>query len=336
MGKTIYDIAKAAGVSIATVSRVFNNFENVTEKTREKVLKVASEMDYHPQAFAQGLASKKKNMIMVVVPVISNYFFMEVLAGIQDKLSDFDFELNIVNIKSDEDTLTQIENQLKRQWAEGYIFISIHLASEQWESIRRYDTPIVIIDDYYSGFDSVSVDNVKGMHRATRHFIDQGLSRIAMISASATSKPIIDRLKGYKLALEESGISYDENLVVSGDTLYRDGFTERGGYEAMKKILKMSPLPEACVCASDVKAIGALKAMRDSGIEIPIISYDNLAIAEFMGLTTVRQPMYDMGFLATQNLLDRFSKPDKPSSHTIYSPELVVRSSSILQSKIHS
>ncbi|MGF1669285.1 MAG: LacI family DNA-binding transcriptional regulator [Balneolaceae bacterium] len=327
MSKTIYDIAKASGVSIATVSRVFNNSGRVTDKTRKKVLKVAEQLGYHPQAFAQGLASKKKNVIMVVVPVISNYFFMEVLAGIQDKLKNLDYELNIVNIKPEEDLFSQIEYLLKRRWAEGYIFISIHLNDSKWKSLKKFKSPIVIIDDYYFEFDSVSVDNKEGAYKATKYLIDRGFRRIAMISALSASKPVIQRFEGYKRALEEAGIPFDEDYVATGDTSYRDGFTERAGYDAMMKILELKPLPDACFSSSDIKAVGALKALKEKNISLPIISYDNLEISQFLGLSTIRQPMYDMGFLATQNLLDRINKPDKPISHTIYNPEIILRES---------
>ncbi len=328
MGITIYDIAKAADVSIATVSRVINDTGRVRSKTREKVLKLADEMGYHPQAFAQGLASKKKNTIAVVVPVISNYFFMEVLAGIQDQLSNHEYELNIINIKSDEDLFAQAEHLLKRQVAEGYIFISIHFSDEKWKSLKRYSKSIVIVDDWHKDFDSVNVDDKHGAYAATKHFVDQGYKKIAMISALENSKPIIKRIEGYKKALEDSGIEFDENLIVTGDSSYRDGFSEKNGYQAMKKLLAMDPLPDACFSASDIKSIGALKAMKEAGVHIPLISYDNLAISEYIGLSTVAQPMYEMGSIATEYLLERIDNNDKKISHTVYTPEIKLRESS--------
>lgn len=332
MGKTIYDIAKAADVSIATVSRVINQTGRVKSKTREKVLRIADEMGYHPQAFAQGLASKKKNTIAVVVPVISNYFFMEVLAGIQDQLTDKDFELNIINIKSEEDLFSQVEHLLRRQIAEGYIFISIHFSDSEWEKLKRYDTSIVIVDDFFDDFDSVSVDNTKGAYKATKYFADKGCKSIAMISADEFSKPIVSRLEGYKQALEDSGLPYREELIVSGDDSYRDGFTEKNGYQAMNKILEMDPLPDACFSSSDIKSIGALKAMKDAGVHIPLISYDNLAISEYIGLSTIAQPMYEMGQIASEYLLKRVGQNGKENTHTIYSPELIIRESSEIKS----
>jgi len=326
--KTIYDIAQAAGVSIATVSRVFNDKGQVKKSTRDKVLALADELGYHPQVFAQGLARKKKNSIMMFVPIMSNHFFMEILGAIQDKLTAKNFELNIVHVMANGDAFEQVEYQLKRQWADGYIFVSLHFSKEQWESIERFDVPISVIDDSYHGFDSVAVDNIEGSYLATKYFIDKGYTRIANLTAAASAIPVKDRLKGYKKALKSASIELDKNLIQRGDDMSRDGFTEKSGYEAMKKILEIKPLPEACICASDIKAIGALKAMEEKGINIPIISYDNLTIAKYVGLSTVHQPMYEMGTRATESLLSRIENPRLSPSKTIYKPELILRSSS--------
>ena len=327
MASTIYDIAKKEGVSIATVSRVFNQSNSVSDATRKKVLDVAEEVGYHPQAYAQGLASRKSNTIMAVVPVISNYFFMEVLGGIQDKLSELGYELTIFNVTAGENMFEEVEHVLKRRWAEGYLFISIHLSDKEWKKLSRYNVPITLIDEHFEGFDSVSVDNVQGAYRATKSLIEKGFKRIAMLSALKSSKPIRDRLKGFKRALDEKGLEYCESLIVSGDSDYRDGFTEKGGYEAMTKMLRMDNPPDACFCASDIQAVGALKAMEDFGKRIPIIGYDDIELSEYIGLSTVRQPMRDMGFYATQTLMERMKNIDKAVAQTIYSPELILRSS---------
>jgi len=326
--KTIYDIAQAAGVSIATVSRVFNNKGQVKKSTRDKVLALADELGYHPQVFAQGLARKKKNSIMMFVPIMSNHFFMEILSAIQDKLSAKNFELNIVHIMANSDAFQQVEYQLKRQWADGYIFVSLHFTKDQWKLFERFDVPISVIDDSYHGFDSVSVDNIEGSYLATKYFIDKGYTRIANLTAAPSAIPVKDRLKGYMNALKDASVEPDSDLILRGKDMSRDGFTEKSGYEGMKKILEIDPLPEACICASDIKAIGALKAMEEEGISIPIISYDNLTIAKYVGLSTVHQPMYEMGTRATESLLSRIENPGLSPSKTIYKPELIIRSSS--------
>ncbi|WP_340103056.1 LacI family DNA-binding transcriptional regulator [Rhodohalobacter sp. 8-1] len=328
MPNTIYDIAKAAGVSIATVSRVFNEKGRVRESTRNKVLAVADKMGYHPQVFAQGLARKKKNSIMMFIPIISNHFFMEVLSAIQDKLTAKNFELNIVHITSDEDPFKQVEYQIKRQWADGYLFVSLHFEKNKWEVFKKFEVPISVIDDSNPFFDSVNVDNVEGSYLATDYFIKKGFKRIAYLSAAPDSVPVIERLTGYEKALSAAGIEIDDYLIQRGDDMARDGFTEKSGYQAMKKILSIDPLPEACVCASDIKAIGAMKAMEETGKHIPLIGYDNLTIAEYIGLSTVHQPIYKMGAEATESLIKRISKPKEEPTTLIYKPELVIRSSS--------
>lgn len=332
-GSTIYDIAKKAGVSIATVSRVVNKSEGISDKTREKVLKVADELGYYPQAYAQGLARKKKNIIMVVVPVISNYFFMEVLEGIQDEISNHNYDLNIFNIQSDgENMFTQVENIIKRQWADGYIFISTHLRDHQLEKLQGYEMPITLIDESYPGMDSVSVDNEKGIQKAMKYFLDQGLTRIALISALKSSKPGEQRIKGYKKALEEAGAPFEEDLIVTGDSMDRDGFSEQNGYEAMEKLLKLPNPPEACFCASDIQAIGALKAMSEKKIKIPIIGYDDITISNYVGLSTIRQPMHDMGTYATKKLINRMKSQKVKPAQKVFSPKLILRESTKLES----
>jgi LacI family transcriptional regulator len=328
LNHTIYDIAKAANVSIATVSRVFNESGSVREATKKRVMKIADEMGYHPQVFAQALASKRKNIIAVVVPIMSNYFFMEILAGVQDKLHETGYELNIINIQSTQDQFEQIEHLIRRQRADGYIFISIHLPQSKWQELDRYHVPMSIIDDYSPAHDGVSVNNQKGAYKATSYLIEQGCRNVAMISALESSTPIIERVDGYRKALIDHGLPFRPELIFTGDISYRDGFTEKGGFEAMEKLLSFDPQPDACFCASDVQAIGALKSMTQRNCRIPIISYDNLAVSEYIGLSTVRQPMYEMGAESTRYLLRRIDDPDIEIEHTTYEPELIIRRSS--------
>lgn len=328
MSHTIYDIAKAANVSIATVSRVFNESGSVRESTRDRVLQIADKMGYHPQVFAQALASKKKNLIAVVVPIISNYFFMEILAGVQDKLMNTGFELNIINIQSGLDQFEQIEHLIKRQRADGYIFISIHLPKEKWKELHRYEVPMSIVDDYSPAHDGVSVNNRKGAYKATSYLIEKGYQRVAMISALESSTPIIDRVEGYRQAHIDHGKPFDPNLIYTGDTSYRDGFTEKGGYEAMEKLLSSNDIPDACFCASDVQAIGAMKSMAERNHRVPVIGYDNIAVSKYIGLSTVKQPMYKMGEESTRYLMRRIEHPETRIEHTTYEPELIIRRSS--------
>jgi LacI family transcriptional regulator len=331
LAATIYDIADQAGVSIATVSRVLNNSANVSISTRDRVLAVSERLGYHPDALAQGLAKKRTRLITAIVPVLSNHFFMEVLAGMQDKLQDYDYDLNIYNVKVGDALEDQVEYMVKRGTAEGYVIISIHMSDAKADLMRRMEVPMVLIDDYHPRFDSVSVDSVEGAYEATQHLCAHGHTRIGMIAANPTSKPSIDRTRGYRLALADAGLAVDESLIQSGDDLNRDGFTEQNGYDAMLRLLALPTPPDACFCCSDIQALGAIKAMRDHGTHIPLIGFDDIKFSEYVGLSTMSQPMYHMGFMAIEKLIRRIDHPDADITHTVYSPKLVVRNS-LLQS----
>lgn len=328
MAKTIYDIAQAAGVSIATVSRVFNSSDSVKDSTKERILALADEMGYHPQAYAQGLASKQKNSVMMLVPVMSNYFFTEILKGAQDMLSDKNIELNILNISQEKNTYAQVEQIIKRQWADGYLLVSLHLQEEDLKKLKRFHVPVSLLDDFSPTFDSVSFDNKKGAYKATEYLIQKGFQRIAFLSGRKSSFPVRDRIHGYRNALEDHNILFDESLIVPGDSMDRDGFTEKSGYEAMNKVLNMIPVPDACFSSSDIKAIGALKAMKEHDVSLPMVSYDNLSISEYIGLSTIHQPMYDMGYRATKYLLSRIENSKQLVYDYVHEPKLIIRSSS--------
>jgi len=336
LSATIYDIAKEAGVSIATVSRVFNKSEAVSKQTRNKVLKIAENKGYHPKAFAQGLARKNSKLIMAIVPIISNYFFMEVLAGIQDKLAEFDYDLNIYNIKSNINLERQIEHLIRKGMGDGYLLISLHQTETFWHSLKRYDVPITLMDEYYKDFDSVSVDSVGGAYKATQHFIDSGFKNIAMISAHPDAKPSKDRVLGFKNAHKDAGLDSNDELIVTGIDMERDGFTVRAGYEAMIKLINSSQKPDACFCISDIQALGALKAMKDSQFEIPIIGFDDLQFSEYLGLSTMHQPMYEMGVIAIEKLMKRIKNKKSSVSHTMFSPDLIKRESLTPGISVHS
>lgn len=334
MSYTIYDIADRANVSIATVSRVFNDSTKVSKVTRDKVLAVAKEAGYHPQGFAQGLASRKNKIIMAVVPVLSNYFFMQVLAGIQDKILEYDFELYIYNIKSNEDKLTQIQELLRRKWAAAYLMVSVHLPDEQWKYLLEFEDPITLVDDSFPKLDSIYVDNVHGAEVATQFLLSKGHLNPGMILPNRNSKPAQDRLKGFRNILAKYKINVPEGNVVTGETNYRDGYNEQNGYEAMKKMLALDSVPDACFCSSDIQAVGAMGALREEGARMPIIGYDDIKIAEFLGLSTISQPMYRMGAKAVEHIVHRIHNRDDQLLQYVFPTELVKRSSTVIKQSV--
>lgn len=290
---------------------------------------IADSLNYYPKAFAQGLARKNSKMITVLVPVLSNYFFMEVLAGIQDKILETEYDLNIYNLNISKETTfqDQIDNVIKRGMADGFVLVSVHQQDAYWDQIKNSKIPVVLIDEYHHDYDSISVDSVDGAYAATKHLIDMGYSNLALISAHPNSKPMKDRNKGYRRALEDSGITVNDKNIILSDVSYRDGFTEENGYQAMEQIIKSNKFVDAIVSASDIQAIGAMKAMKDHNVKIPIIGFDDLPISNFLALSTMKQPMYEMGALAIQKLIDRITNPNRLVSHTVFSPEIVQRDS---------
>lgn len=285
-------------------------------------------MGYHPQAYAQRLASKKKNSIMMLVPVMSNYFFTEILKGTQDMISNLDIELNILNINQEKGVFRQVEQILKRQWADGYLFVSLHLGQGDLKKLKRFGVPISLLDDSSPHFDSVGFDNVAGGYKAASYLLNKGFRNIIFLTGKRETLPVKDRIEGYRQALIDYGLAYSEENIIMGDSMDRDGFTEKNGYEAMHKILRMAPKPDACFCASDIQAVGALKAMKDAGTTIPLVSYDNLSISEYIGLSTVHQPMYDMGYHAAKYLIERIDNPEAEINDFVHDPELIIRASS--------
>ncbi|GAA5520837.1 LacI family transcriptional regulator [Aliifodinibius salicampi] len=326
MSHTIYDIARQAGVSIATVSRVFNKSTKVSPKTRDKVLQIADQVGYHPQGFAQGLAARQKKVIMAVVPLLSNYFFLQVLSGIQDAISETDFELHIYNVKPKEERIGQLKRLLGRKWADGYLFVSTHLSNEEWEEIHRLGQHMVLIDDAYSASNYFQIDNKQGACKATEFFLEKGLRRLALITAEKNSIPAAKRQEGFLETLNGYGVDTDSVPIVTGNTTYRDGFNESNGYEAMNKLLALDPFPEAVVCASDIQAIGALSAMKEQDVEIPIIGYDDIQLSRYIGLSTMRQPMSKMGYEGTKVLFHHIDDEKADLVQEAYIPELIHRS----------
>ena len=335
MSVTIYDIAREASVGIGTVSRVLNDHPSVSDKTRQKVLDVARRLNYQPHAYAQGLARKKSNTISAIIPFFTNYFFVEVLQGVQERISQSGYDLIIYGVTA---SATNQANQLEpilrrllqRGRSDGMLLFSMNLPSPLGEKLRQLKTPLVLVDAFSSSFDSITIDNKLGAYTATKHLLSLGHTRIGMISANLGSAPARLRLEGYRKALAEHGIPFDERYHKVSSLLKQDGFSREAGYISMADMLELGPqLPTAVFASSDVQAIGAINALRDRGLKVPddmaVVGFDDIELAKHVGLTTMRQPMYEMGVLAVDQLIRRIQKPDLSQSHTHFEPKLVVR-----------
>ncbi|MBI5471622.1 MAG: LacI family DNA-binding transcriptional regulator [Ignavibacteriae bacterium] len=348
MGITIYDLAREAGVGIGTVSRCLNNHPSVSAKTREKVLAVAKRLSYQPHAHAQRLASKKSNTFSTIIPFFTNYFFIEVLQGVQDRASELGIDLILYGVNNTAQAEYYLRRSLHGGRVDGVMFFSMKFPESYVAKFEQMKLPLVIVDAYHEKFDSLLVKNLEGAKQATRHLISLGHRNIGMINASLETTPARERLEGYKLALAEAGIPFDMEKVVITSNGKQDGFNREAGYESMKEMLRRGfgrNRATAVFIASDVQAIGALEAAREFGVRVPediaVVGFDDIELAKHAQLTTVRQPMYEMGTLALQMLINRMKNPCAAPNHSTFLPELVIRKTcgaqpGVVSSSLHS
>ena len=332
MSVTIYDIAEHARVSIATVSRVLNDHPRVSDQTRQRVFGVADKLGYEPHASAQSLARQNTHVVSAIVPMMTSFFFMEVLRGMQTRLDESDYDLLVYAAR----TLGRVDGQLGRALqkgrSDGMLMVSTPVCERRARRLVGSRRPVVLVDSYHEALDSVTVDNVRGGAEAARHLLARGHERIGLILPLAESVPAQDRRRGVEEALAEAGRALDPALVVEADWDHEQhGFTRYAGYRGMQRLLELPPQarPTAVFAAADVMALGALRAAREAGLVVPddleVVGFDDIDSSAYVGLTTLRQPMVEMGTLATEKLLRRMREPDTPPSHTVFAPRLVVR-----------
>lgn len=329
---TIYDIAREAGVGIGTISRVLNNHPSVTPETRSKVIEVAKRLSYQPHTYAQRLARQHSETISAVIPFFTNYFFMEVLRGVQDKVAELGYDLVLYGVDRAEQVEGYTAKALQRGKVDGILFFSMKIPDKVCLRLKESNLPVGLVDTVSPDFDSISVANAEGAYTATSHLIELGHTAIGMVNAQPVSTPAIERLKGYRRALESQGISFSESLVKSGKNIKQDGFNRDSGYEAMLEFVRMgSDMPKAFFVSSDIQALGAIAALNENGFRVPddvaLVGFDDIELARHMKLTTMRQPMFQMGVLAIERLVARMSNPGMEILHTTFSPTLIVRES---------
>lgn len=331
---TIYDIAERADVSTATVSRVLNGSARVSDGTRKRVEDAADALNYRPHVTAKSLARQKSDALSVVIPVMANDFYVNVLRGMQEALDETDarFDLIAFAASNPHQAGKQIERASQRGRSEGLLLLSMTPSDEGAERLLGADIPVVLVDAAHSAFDSVAMDNVLGGYLATQHLIDEGYERIAHITVPpGESVAAAERLEGYKKALREDGREVDPALVVKrGEPPYE--FREETGYEAMTLLLDRDDPIDAVFAVSDTLALGALDAVKTRGLSVPedvaMIGFDDIRVSRHVGLSTLSQPMRELGTLAVEKLLHRLKDPDRSPSSTVFKPSLIARSSS--------
>jgi LacI family transcriptional regulator len=332
MGVTIYDLAREAGVGIGTVSRCLNNHPSVAPDTRARVLSVAKRLSYQPHAYAQRLASRKTNTISTIIPFFTNYFFIEILQGVQDKAAQLGFDLILYGVNNPAQAEYYLRRSLQRGHVDGVMYFSMKFPESFVAKFQQMNLPVVLVDAHHETFDSLRVRNKEGAMRATQHLLSLGHKNVAMIDAMLENEPARERLEGYRAALEQAGIPYDQSIVLTATVDKQDGFNREAGYASMKELIRRSALRKpitAVFVSSDVQAIGALEAARELGVRVPediaMVSFDDIELARHAQLSTMRQPMHEMGGLALEKLRARMKDPTTHPTLTTFLPELIIR-----------
>jgi DNA-binding LacI/PurR family transcriptional regulator len=330
MKPTIYDVARQSGVSIATVSKVINRNGKISEPTRERIRRIMSDMGYVPNLVATALSSKKTFMIGLLLPDISNPYFAELARNIEDRSQELGYNVVICNTDNRIDKESEYLTFLQQKGVDGILLATGLAHPQSLELLLERKLPITLLarEVPQTAINTVLVDDFMGGYLATSHLLQYGHRDIAIILESMEFASSRQRLKGYRSALEEFQCPYREDRVTVSD------FTIADGVEAAGRLLDREDPPTAVFACNDLLAIGTIQAARSRGISVPaqlsVVGFDNTFLAGVIdpALTTVGQPIRELGRQAV-NLLQKQMVDDKAAKQrVVLLPELVVRSSS--------
>ncbi len=327
---SIVDIAKNAGVSISTVSRVLNGKAEqfrISKKSQQKVKETARRLNYVPNQFAANLKSGKSNTIALIIPSLSNPFFAEIASEINDEIRDRGYITLIGDSDENLDTENEELLQIQSRNIEGLV---IAPCSKNWKNIKKLHDrglPIVCIDRYFEDIDIpyVSTDNYAGAYMATKHLIEQGHSDIACIQGVLESVPNKLRIDGYRQAMVEAGIT---EYTISGDE-----FSVENGYRETKILLQMRKRPTAIFTLSNTIAMGCMKALKEEDVGIPddmsIITFDDHPYLDYLAtpLTCITQPTREICRIAIKHLFFMLGSKEIKSRQVLLKPEIKYRKS---------
>lgn len=311
MTVTIYDVAREANVSMATVSRVVNGNQNVKPATRKKVLEVIERLEYRPNAVARGLASKKTTTVGVIIPDIANNVYAELARGVEDIATMYRYNIILANSDQNEDKELQLLDTMLGKQVDGIVMMSDEVTEKMQQTMDHSPVPIVLAGsvDESQTIPTVNIDYFEAAYEAVKLLIDNGHTRIGFVTGPLTYT--INgkfKLEAYKKALQDAGLTMDESLIVAEEASYD------AGLEAWGNLASLEHPPTAFFAGSDELAIGLIHGAQDAGKSIPeeieVISFENSKLARMVRpeLTSVVLPLYDIGAVAMRLLTKLMNK----------------------------
>lgn len=337
---TIYDVAKAAGVGVGTVSRVLNNSARVSAETQEKVLAAIRELGFRRSKVARQLSiGTQHRNVGAIMPFIAHPSFVERLRGMQLALNHHgnDFNLVLYNVSEPDRFHEQILDIVEQAAVEGLLIATLNLSDEQRELLTQNSIPFVTLsDDIGDDINRIGLDNIYGGYVATCHLLELGHRLIAYVGDEFTNAygfPTSElRYRGFLSALEKHTTPNRPEYVFLGT------HGEETAYKLTKQLLSLPERPTAIFAMSDIQAIGCIQAIRDANLRVPedisVIGFDDVYFSRYVGLTTVKQHLEQSGYLGMQLLLDMLIKPDHVAPRALPPPELVVRSTTQRHSSV--
>lgn len=329
---TIYDVGRLAGVSRSTVSRVINSKSEVDPKTAELVWEAVKKLNYHPNASARALVRRKTDMIGVMLADVSDPFYERIVKGIESVVSERNMGVVYYNSYDNlDDHKLIISSALESSQVDGLIVVGSNLGDHKTLSeLIGEGLPIAFIERYFSDAKIICAvcDNILGASIAVEYLLELGHRRIGCIAGDLSRQTAIDRLIGYKNVVKKYGLPLNEELIVPGD------FQHASGYWGMKQLVALPDRPTAVFASNDMMAMGAIFAIKESGLSVPedisVIGFDNITFASMIypQLTTMHQPLFEMGVLTARGLIEHITFGDQSEIiKQVFIPELIVRKS---------
>jgi LacI family transcriptional regulator len=329
---TIYDIAKRLDLSPATISRGLQDHPAIKKDTRKKIKEAAAKMGYQHNMFARNLRSKKTNTIGIIIPRLDSYFMSTVISGME----------KIVNLKGYNLIISQSQETFTKEIASANtmynsrvdgLLVSLAYNTENiehFDSMLKKRIPVIFFDRVveHPKCTNIIIDNSRAGYDATKHLLDQGCKRIVYIGGNLKRNVYADRLRGYKMALEENRVKFSEELLIVND------LNEQGGTDAAQQILKMPVRPDGIFAANDTSAVACLQELKRSGIRVPeeiaIVGFNNDPISRIIepNLTTINYPGYEMGEIAANTLINEINNTPSSLNTLVLRHQLIVRQSS--------